>query len=408
MRMTFAGVMIASVLASGVARADADREIASLEERVKVDSKDFIAWNRLGDLCLSRLRANGRLTWLARASKATDASLEAVAAELNPAGLALRARVDLAQHRFASARDRCAQLLAAQPGRTAARMTLAEALLELGDLDEAGRVLEAIAEADGQSIGLESRLARLAWLRGQIDAAREHFATALELASELTPPDLVTLAWCHVQLGETDFRTGKWTEAEASYLAALKAVPDGWAAVEHLAELRGAQGKDAEATELFTKAATATERPEVWQALGDLHLFSKRRDEARSAHDRALAGYKASIDRGEVLYIHHLAGFYSDSVPDYPEAVKWARKDLELRRTGAAHDALAWALYRAGDTKAAVEESKKSVASGLIDPHVLYHAGLIHMSAGEIAEGQRLLRRCAEVNPHFAAFHVHR
>jgi 5-oxoprolinase (ATP-hydrolysing) len=125
-----------------------------------------------------------------------------------------------------------------------------------------------------------------------------------------------------VQLGELHSRRGDFATAEQHYGEALKLAPEHWSALEHLAEVRGALGGDDEATALFTKAAEKTDRPEIWQALGDWHLFQKRAEPAKLAHDLALAGYRASIDRGEVLYVHHLAGFYCDSQENAEEAVR--------------------------------------------------------------------------------------
>jgi hypothetical protein len=42
------------------------------------------------------------------------------------------------------------------------------------------------------------------------------------------------------------------------------------------------------------------------------------------------------------------------------------------------------------------------------DAHVLYHAGIISLAAGRTAEGERLLRMVAELNPGYSNFHAHR
>ena len=68
--------------------------------------------------------------------------------------------------------------------------------------------------------------------------------------------------------------------------------------------------------------------PEFMQALGDLYLFDGNIGEAKPWHDRALTAYLASVEHDEVLYFHHLAGFYADSLNDPEKAVEWARRDL--------------------------------------------------------------------------------
>ena len=395
-----------TALANDVVSERLDRAVDFLEARFKSDPQDFIAANRLFDALLRRSRWTGRLDDLRRASEVAEASSKAAPADFNPGGLAAKAQCALAGHRFDEARNVARQLESLMPGKPLPWQILGDASLEIGDLDEAAKAFDQLAELTGPSVGTEARVARLAWMRGKLDEWQEHLEEALNLARQTG--DAETIAWVLVQCGESAFRRGDFTNAEKHYEEALKWAPAYWSALEHMAELRGAQGRDEEAVAIFTKAAEQTERPEMWQALGDLHLFKRRTDEAKSAHDRALAGYQASIDRGETLYVHHLAGFYSDSQENGQEAVKWARRDLETRKGANAWDTLAWALSKSGDSAGALEAARKAIGTGLADPHVLQHAGLIFLGAGEVPEGQRLLKRCAEINPHFAGFHVHR
>ena len=56
-----------------------------------------------------------------------------------------------------------------------------------------------------------------------------------------------------------------------------------------------------------------------------------------------------SVEQGEVHYLHHLAAFFSDVREEPASAIKYARRDLELRHSAAADETLAWALYRGGE-----------------------------------------------------------
>ena len=294
------------------------------------------------------------------------------------------------------------------PGKSLPWQMLGDAQLELGDLDDAAKSYAEMTRLDDGSASTETRLARLATMRGRLDKAREHLEAALDIVEQqgVANPDLVI--WTRVQLGELAFKRGDWDGADAHFHAALEIAPEHWSVLEHVAELEAARGHDAGAVAFYERAIAKAARPELWQALGDYHAFAKRPDDAKRCHEKALAGYRASIDRGELLYVHHLAGFFADSQEDAAEAVKWARRDMEQRHGALAWDALAWALYRQGDIPASLAATKKALATGIADPHVLYHAAMIHLSAGEISAGQSLLKRCAEVNPHFNAFHAHR
>jgi Flp pilus assembly protein TadD len=124
-------------------------------------------------------------------------------------------------------------------------------------------------------------------------------------------------------------------------------------------------------------------------------------------HQRALDAYLDSARRGEVQYLHHLADFYADVRRDGPEALRWARRDLDLRRTVPALAGVAWALYRAGRVGEARRAMEEALAPGLEDAHLLARAGIVHLADGRDQEGDRLLSRAAALNPNHASFHAH-
>lgn len=410
MRALFSALLLFPLLATGNdAQLEASNSgIAFLEKRVGVDPEDFIAWNSLVDRYLRRQRWTGDDEDLRRAQRAAAQSLKAAPAELNFGGVIASARVAMAQHRFAEARAGAETLRDAQPGKSLGWQLLGDALLELGEYDAAGRSFDEMLKIDGSNIGTESRLARLDLVYGRNDQARERLTRALEFTRELFPPAPDTIAWCHVQLGELAFKTGDWKNAAIHYDAATEAVPESWAALEHLAELRGAQGENDAAIALYEKVIGRVPRPELKQALGDLHATLGHEAEARRWHESALRDYLKSVERGEVQYFHHLAGFYADSFNQPEEAVECARKDLALRHSIQAHDALAWALYKKGEISEALEESARALRTGARDAHLLHHAGMIRMSAGDLVGGKAALQQAATTNPRYNNFHVHR
>ena len=69
-------------------------------------------------------------------------------------------------------------------------------------------------------------------------------------------------------------------------------------------------------------------------------------------------------------------------------------------------NALAWALYRAGQVAEAHKYSQAALRLGTRDPLLHYHAGMIALAKGEKAEGRRLLQEALTINPHFSALRV--
>lgn len=385
-----------------------DPAIRFLESRVKSDPADFTAHNLLAAHYLQRLRLTGRDENLTLAAREARDSLAAMPAEQNFGGLIERTLVEQASHQFAAARESVRRLVQLLPGKSMPFQLLGDALLELGDYKQAAAAYAEMRRLDADSVETETRLARLAFVRGNVETARQHLTTALTLARDLSPPAAEPVAWCSVQLGQLCFGVGDWDTALKHYQAALEAWPDSYAALEHLAELRAAQQHYDEALSLYQKLVARVPRPEFHQAIGDLYAFMGKPAEARPWHERALAAYLESVERGNVHFYHHLVDFYCDSQENPTEALKWARKDLELRHSVFAYDALAWALYRNGEFAQAREAMNKALALGTKDAHLLYHAAKIHSAAGDPHKAEMFLERAALVNPRFNSFHVHR
>ena len=411
-RISLLGLWVAAVslnAASLTGAASPDSVQVFLERRVAGDPLDSIAWNRLAGIYLQKLRRTGDDCFLGLAMHAAEQSVHAVSGRLNTGGLAARSRAELALHQFAAARATALELQKLEPHRSTASQLLGDAALELGDYEEAEKAYAEMLRIDGEpSVGSESRMARLDLIYGRLPEAREHFGRALVLAKVSFEPSPDTTSWCHVQLGELAFKQGDFRTAEAQYAEALEVLPEGYPAQEHLAELRGAQGRYAEAEAAYQKLIERVPRPELLQALGDLYIYEGRPAEAKAWHDRAAAAYEASVEQGSIQYYHHGAGFYADSVKDPAKALQWARKDLEIRHSIFAWDALAWACAENNQFQEAAEAMAKALATGVKDPHILYHASMIRMGSGDLAGGKLALEQTVAINPRYNTFHVHR
>jgi tetratricopeptide (TPR) repeat protein len=382
--------------------------IRFLEERVQKDPDDIVTLNRLAGEYLRRFRASGDDADIALSVKAAEQSLASVPADFNKGALAARARASFSLHRFAEARADAEKLLSLEPNKRYPLETLGDALLELGEYDKAAEAYAKLEQSDEPDPTTEARLARLALLKGDTEGAKRRLAAAVALAGALSPPMPEVLAWAHVRAGELAFSTGDWPAAEKHYLAALEADPGDWPALDHLAELRAAQKRFGEAVASYRTLVARVPRPELLQALGDVYAAAGNANEAKAWHDAALVKYLKAAGEGSSHYYHHLAGFYCDSQPNPPEALKWARKDLEVRHGVHAYEALAWALYQNGEFAPAADAMDRALSLGTKDPHMLYHASLVYYRAGKVERGRECLKQAAQANPKFMEFHVHR
>ncbi|NOT12920.1 MAG: hypothetical protein HOP23_13985 [Methylococcaceae bacterium] len=280
----------------------------------------------------------------------------------------------------------------------------AEIAVQEGKYSNAAASYQAIIETNRTWDNL-SRLAYLQAKFGAYETADYLYQAAEE---EISAKDMRSYAWVKLQRGYIALSRGQADKAWRHYRQADQAYSGYWLTQDYIAEWLATQRKFDEAISLYKQMAFCTRKPEIYQSLGDLYLFIGKPELAQSWHDKALVHYLDSVNRGDVQYYHHLSSFYADARQDGAEAVKWARRDLQLRQNVMTQDALAWALFRNGQHVEAVEAINNALAFNWQDAHVYFHAGMIYLAAGLTEAGQRYLQQAVQINPHYDAFHVHR
>jgi tetratricopeptide (TPR) repeat protein len=270
---------------------------------------------------------------------------------------------------------------------------------QYGRYREAETGYTAAIEAERSWIGL----ARLAYFRGKMGDLEGADRLYREAEDELTAKEMRSYAWLEVQRGFLAFSRGRYRDARSHYEKAEAAYPGYWLVDEYKAELLGAEGRHAEAIELFQRLVAANGRPDLLQALAELCEISEQPDAARYWQGRALAGYLQSAQRGEVHYYHHLTDYYANVAKDGAAAVTWARADLQLRENFATQAALAWALYRNAEFDEARGWVDRALASGVADAGLLFRAAKMYSGA----DGRHFLQRAKQLNPFVESFHFH-
>ena len=274
----------------------------------------------------------------------------------------LKGNLDFKFHRLADVR------IDLETGRGLSDTTQGRALhadldFQEGRYDEARRGYDAVINDDLTWDNL-ARLAYFKWKLGDTTGADDLYAQAED---ELTAKEMRHYAWIELQRGVLDLRQGRYQDAQAHYDRADHAYSGYWLVDDHKAELLGAQGRAEEAAQLYEKVIARAPKPELQQALGELYDAMGQSDKAEACYDKTLAAYLDSAECGDVHFYHHLVDFYADVREQGTEAVKWARKDIELRRNFSTLAALAWALYRADEFVEARDTMTEALASGVTD-----------------------------------------
>ena len=219
----------------------------------------------------------------------------------------LRASADLDMHQPAAALAR----LSAVPGlaESPAGLELRGAALEqLGRHPQAQDCYARALAADPSW----QALAGLAQVRAALGDPGAADALYAQAEDELTAKQMSAFAWVRAARGDLAAASGDHETAWAHYRSATAAYSGYWLIESHVAALLRQEGRLDEALAAYAAVRARTVRPELAQALGDVHRL--RGDDHSSARWYAVARaeYDASVALGEALYLHHLAGMSDD------------------------------------------------------------------------------------------------
>ena len=281
----------------------------------------------------------------------------------------LRATLALAVHRP----DVATAALAAVPGltsRPAGRVLAADVALFTGDHAAARNGYELAARED-PLWDTTARLAALAVATGSWTEADDLYAAAED---EITAKQMRAFAWVRVQRADLARATGELDRADRWLTDADRAYPEWWYVTAHRAALDAVRQRWEHAIEGYRAVLAEVDRPEFREALGTAYAGAGRVDCAAECHGYAVSAYLASVARGEVHYLHHLAAFHADVHPHPGAALAWAQQDVDLRRTGPTLSLLAWCLHLAGRREEALAVLDEAFALGAGDPALVARA----------------------------------
>jgi len=389
-----AGIVGSGVTTSGYA----DQIISTMQDRLQKTANDPAALAGLGLAYLQKARETNDPTFYGRAETTLRSAL--AAQPNNLAALGGMGSLALSRHAFSEALDwgHKAQTLA--PQAAYAYGVIADAQTELGDYDAAVDTLQRMVNLR-PDISSYSRISYARELHGDTDGA----ITAMRQAVEAGGPAAENLGWTQVQLGNLYFNSGQLAAAETAYNAALVAYPGYLHARAGLAQVRAAQGRSAEAIDLYKQAIAVVPLPQYLTALGDLYSMSGDTKAAQAHYDtvgqifRIFAANGVNVDSEQ-------AAFLADRDQQAAEAVRLAQAAAATRHDIHTQDTLAWALYRAGQYAAAQTAATQATRLGTRNGLILFHQGMIEAQLGDTAGARTHLGQALAFNPYFSVKYV--
>lgn len=379
-----------------------ERQLETLQVKLRQNPNDVKSLGQLGQLYLQRARETGDPAYYSRAETAFKDALARdgndIIATVGLGSLAL------SRHQFREALVWGEKARVLAPKTPAVYGVIADAQTELGQYPEAVATVQLMVNLR-PDLASYSRVSYTRELHGQTDGAID----AMKRAAEAGDPGTEGIAWTRVQLASLYFTTGRLDEADYEFSHALAEVPNYLHALAGRGRVAAARGDYPTAIDFYKRATATIPVTQYVIELGDIYAVTGQTQAAADQYAlvqiqiRLLAANGSNDDLEFALF----AADHQQAVGLTPaEIVTQARKALTTRPTVYGHDALAWALYRAGEYEEAARESALALSLGTQDATIHFHAGMIARARGEQAAAREHLETALRINPNFSVLHA--
>ncbi|QHY95763.1 tetratricopeptide repeat protein [Streptomyces sp. S4.7] len=376
------------------------KDVAALirdrEAWLRKNPRDAESWAVLGAAYVERGGLRADTAYYPKAERALRRSLDVTPGERrNPAATAGLATLANARHDYASARKWGEAVRKADPARWATYPVLIEAYNGLGDYVAAGKALDRL-----RALHSGTRVLSVSSLVYRDRGWREDAAAKADEALMKAGTPVERAAALHA-LGALAWERGEPKEALRHYDGALRTAPDHHQSRAGRARVLAALGRTDEASQDYQSALAERPLPEYALELGELYESMGLDGDARSQYEllRERTTRAAADGVNEELL---LARFETDhgspkAAVDRLES-QWRRGHRSMRVS----DALAWALYRAGNAKKALPYAKRATDQGMRSALFSYHRGEIERALGMAGPARRHLEEALRTNPRFS------
>jgi tetratricopeptide (TPR) repeat protein len=384
----------AGQLLQGFSPRDTAAYVDELVARVEANPEDAEGLTLLGLAYQQRARETGDPGFYPRSEAALERALRLVPD--NDLALTGLAALAASRHRFAASLELARRARSLNPDAAVVHGIEGDALVELGRYGEAFAAFDRMAALKPSL----AAYARIAYARELIGRPRAAIA-AMTMAVDAGSANAENAAWTLVQLGKLYFDEGRPHRAARHYRAALARFPGYHHALAALARAEAARGLYGAAVALYRRALDTVPLPEYAAGLGETLAAAGRKREAREAYALVDVMQKL-LEANGVRTELETAVFDLDRGRNLGAALARAREAYAVRRSIAAEDTLAWALYRNGRCRAALTLSNRALRLGTRDALKLFHRGMIDRCLGRRAEARADLRLALAINPYFS------
>lgn len=295
------------------------------------------------------------------------------------------ARNYVSQHRF---KEALSLLKKAEMNGEKLQLTefqLIDVYLELGNDKKAEHYLSNVK--DFESFEYLIRISKFNDALGNLDNAIQYLEKALLKVENSSNIEL--LEWTYTNLSDYYGHAGRLQESYDSYLKALNLNPNNNYAKKGIAWIVFSHEKNAkEALNILAAIPKETMAPDIHLMKAEIADFMGNIDEKEAQINQYFG--KVTNENYGVMYSKYNVLLMVENASTISDAIIIAKQEVEARPTAQSYDLLAWAYFKNGDVKKALEIVEKHVLNHTFEPEALLHAAQILKANNRVKEAQLL------------------
>lgn len=335
-----------------------------------------------------------------KAERLLDIALDLDANDV--AAMSTRASMYATLHRFEEAKALAERAMSVNPHYTATHCVLIDALVELGEYEEAVRRCDALL-AFRPDLRAYVRASYLRELHGDNDGARQ----AMRMACDAGMAGFENRAWALYNFGKLFLNEGKLDTAEFIFKGILDERPAYAYALSGLAQVRQAQQRYHEAVQFLKQAYQTTPEHGFLEQLVPIYRAMGNEDEVRKAIEAVLKEFADHTNEGWNVD-REFAAFCADQSIYLDEALQRAEKEYRRRPKNIdVLDTYAWALFKNGRAHDALSVVERALRLHTKNPTMWYHAAAIRFAVGDTAGARSAFLHALGINPYLKTLLEH-
>lgn len=298
-------------------------------------------------------------------------------------------------HQFEKGKAEAEALIADYPNHAYNYGTLVDALVELGEYEQAVEMSDKMLSIK-PSLASYARASYLRELHGDTDGAIE----AMRLAADAGVGGTAERSWALYHLGNLYLAENKPDTAAFLFNGILEEMPSYTNALAGLAHVHTVRGEYNEALDLLTEAYASTPSEAYLEQMLEIYQLTGNTAQIEATLpkiEEAFNGYFAMGENARMEYADFLADYDLKLV----EALHLAEAEYN-RRPGHLHalETYAWTLHKNKRSEEAIPYIENAMRLNTGDAMVHYRAGIIYQGAGQPNKAAQQLQQALDAHLH--------